>query len=109
MKRLVDRLRIQKQAASDWSFEQGREDGERWAIEDAAYSDLVELCGISPHERYIDGLEAVLWQAIPDGIEISEGALERADQESQAYVGDAYAEGFLNAAHEVWQKVAPEL
>ena len=100
MRRLVERLKIQRASSIQWSYSRGREDGLKWAINEADYSALVRLvqgnlsandCVDYYSEEYYDKPRAD-----------AELALE-------IYDDDAYLNGFEDAVLEIWEQVKGEL
>ena len=105
MQRLVERLKIQKHEADEWSYDRGREDGKEWAIEFATYSDLVNWSKVPTNENYLNGVP------LPEAadVEYVVEAEKDATDAGEALDRHRYAVGFLEAVREVWHSVSSEL
>lgn len=107
MTRLIERLRIERRSADDWSYDSGREDGQAWAINYATYGQLRRWAGVPTNERYTDGMP---FPHDDDGAEeIFLEAKTTAEEAGEFLEEDAYARGFLDAVGEIWNKVEGEL
>ena len=106
MEKLVQRLRIEKDEGSGWSYKRGGEDGQEWAIDGASYSELVEwtnpdlLHAIRQGQHFLNGVP------FPESAEDRHNDAEASAKEAgEAFDHDAYATGFLEAMGEVWLQV----
>ena len=106
MEGLIARLKIEKAEASEWSYNEGKDNGENWVIENASYQELVQWGDVPLYENYINGMP------FPDTAEASEwyrNAEELASNFDELFDHDAYATGFLKAVHEIWVRVQHQL
>ena len=103
MEKLVQRLRIEKEQSSEWSYQKGGEDGQKWAIEDATFGELVEWSNSElVRNTFRDGVpfpeseEAQGWH---------QGTEDMARDMGEFFNHDAYAQGFLESVGGVWEQV----
>ena len=102
MEKLVQRLRIEKEEASEWSYQKGGEDGQKWALEDATYSELVDW---SSPEYLANSFNEMPFPESEAAVEWRQAALDMAREIGEFFDDDSYARGFLEAVRHVWEEV----
>ena len=130
MRGLVKRLKLQKAEASDRSYAQGREDGQKWAIREASYQELGywgprntrhcrppqnswEYEYPSFHD-FIDGQDPVpvIEVFFPESNTAEQHISARrqfAERNNQPFELHAYRTGFLDAVMGIWDRVEQQL
>jgi hypothetical protein len=95
LEKTLERLEKTREEDATISFEQGLEDGEKWAREEAEFYELTDLVESRIFPEYID--------------EWIESAREHLELQYKYFDRDLYLKGFRKGAASIWEQVKDKL
>ena len=103
MERLIMRLRASREGDAQGSYDRGRTDGYRWAMNEATYGELVFMENSQESLVLASGDQRFPFtEQIANDLEYAQ---DKAKENADYFDVDAYTRGYLEAAGEVWRGV----